>query len=140
MSTALPGFAEGAHVLVEGVAHDNSIFVSMTETISATSHANVTGWSVDMRGGALPSWIDYQNGRDFVVINRTIANETVTLRITAVLDNGRRVSGNFEIDMRTGEVELVGSMSANAPTLSDQFTQMADTERAKDKALLDALV
>jgi len=139
MSATLPGFADGAHVLVEGVAHDNSIFVTMTETISALSDTNVTGWSVDMRGGALPPWIDFAQGRDFIVLNRTIADETATLRITAVLDNGRRVSGTFEIDMRTGEVELVGSMSASSLTLSEQFTQLADTEAAKDKALMDAL-
>jgi len=139
MSARLPGFAGDAHVLIEGVAHDNSIFVTMTETISANSNDNVTGWRVDMGGGALPVWIDYQDGNDFLVINRTIGDESVTLRISAVLDNGRRVSGNFEINMRSGEIELVGNMTAQSPTLSEQFTQIAEAERTKDQALLDAL-
>lgn len=139
MSASIPGLGDGSAVVIEGVAHDNSIFVTMTETISENSGANVTRWSVDMGGRALPSWIDYADGGDSLVINRTIGDETVTLRISAVLDNGRRISGNFEIDLRTGEIELAGMMSAQGLTLSDRFVQLADAERVKDKALLDAL-
>jgi len=55
------------------------------------------------------------------------------------LDDGRRVGGDFEIDLRTGAVELVGQMSAHSLTFSEQFIQIADTQRAQDKALLDVL-
>jgi len=139
MATEIPGLGDGSTISIEGVAHDNSIFVGMSETISAMNGANVTRWSVDMSGRSLPDWVDYQAGSDFIILNRPLSEETITLRIQAVLDNGRRVGGNFEIDLRTGEIELVGRLQAQSLTLSEQFVQLADAERSKDKALLDVL-
>lgn len=139
VASGIPGFAEGAGITVEGIAYENDILVSLSETISSLSDHTVSNWHVDMGGQTLPEWIDYRQGQDFIILNRPLAPESVTLHIQAILDNGRHVGGSFRIDLRTGEVELVGRAVAQTPTLSQQFAQVSREEQATGKALLATL-
>ena len=139
VASHIPGLADGAGITVEGVAFQNNIFVSLSETISSMTNYDVRNWHVDMNGRTLPGWIAYQDGQDFLILNRPLSPETVTLHIQAILDNGHRIGGNFMIDLRTGAVDQIGQMRAQSLTLSGQFEQMAKAERAQDQALLKVL-
>jgi hypothetical protein len=107
IATRISGLADEATIRVEGVAGLNSIYVQLDETISDHTNLRVTGWLVDMAGGALPEWVDFDSQSGFLVLNRPLSAETVTLRIRAILDNGRRVGGNFEIDLHTGQRQCI---------------------------------
>ena len=75
-------------------------------------------------------------------IQRSPEHDNLSLRVRAVLDNGRSVNIPIEIDLNTGQVSERGTSSVSLSSLSDQLdTQVSGLSPENDalvKALADA--
>ena len=101
---------------------------------------SVKSWDVDMaNGGSLPDWMDWQDGADFMQMQRPLDVESTRLRVRALLDNGRTATSNVEIDLRTGTVSQVGEAITQAQTLDEQLKLEARNIAEGDSDLLKAL-
>ena len=101
----------------------------------------IESWDVDMaNGGDLPNWVEYQDGSDFMQIQRPIDTETIRLKVRALLDNGQTATMTVEIDLRTANVTEVGNAFSQSQTLGDQLKlevkRLADSGDALVKALV----
>jgi hypothetical protein len=113
---------EAAYLVVEAVAHDHHINVQLASPLDMGKDLNIKSWDVDMANGAsLPQWIHWQDGSDFIGIQRPLDVETVRLTLRALLDNGRSATTTVEIDLATGSVVEVGKAFSQSQTLGDQL-------------------
>ena len=90
-------------------------------------------------GGSLPEWMDWQDGADFMQMQRPLDVESTRLRVRALLDNGRTATSNVEIDLRTGAVSQVGEAITQTQTLDEQLKLEARNIAEGDSDLLKAL-
>ncbi|WP_233349903.1 Ig-like domain-containing protein [Litorimonas cladophorae] len=144
----VPGMGEDcAYMVVEAVANDHNVTVSMGSTFPMVCDVTVKSWDIRMADGSqVPSWVDWSNGADSMDITRPLDAETIRLQVRALLDNGRTTSTTVEVDLRTGIVTQVGNAYAQGQTLQQQMTleamalreQVAEVDVAQD-ALLRAL-
>ena len=129
-----------AHLVVETVAFEHNINVQLASTLTDFCDVSVKSWDVDMaNGGSLPDWMDWQDGTDFMQMQRPLDVESTQLRIRALLDNGRTATSNVEIDLRTGAVSQVGETITQAQTLDEQLKLEARNIAEGDSDLLKAL-
>ena len=111
-----------AYLVVEAVAFDHHINVQLESSLALACDITVKSWDVTQaNGGALPAWVDWQDGSDFMEIQRPLDQETIRLRIRGLLDNGRAASVTVEIDLRSGAVTEVGKSFSQSQTLGDQL-------------------
>ena len=144
----VPGMGDDcAYMVVEAVANDHNLTISLGSSLSAVCDATVRNWTVSMADGAsLPAWVNWSNGSDFMDVSRPADAETLGLKIRALLDNGRVSSITVDIDLQTGTVTQVGDAFAQGQTLQQQLAlealdleeRLADANRAQN-ALIDAL-
>ncbi len=138
---------DNAYMVVEAVAYDHNVTISLDSTFSTVSDVSVRSWDVRMADGSqLPTWVDWSNGTDYMDVARPLDTETIRLQVRALLDNGRTTSTTVEVDLRTGTVTQVGEAYAQGQTLQQQMAletialreQLAEADTAQD-ALLRAL-
>ena len=138
---------ECAYMVVEAVADDHNLTVSLGSSLSAVCEVNVRSWDVTLADGtSLPSWINWSNGSDFMDISRPADGKTLGLKIRALLDNGRVGSIAVDIDLHNGAVTQTDEAYAQGQTLQQQLAletldleeRLAEADRAQD-ALLHAL-
>ena len=111
-----------AYLVVEAVAFEHHINVQLESSLALACNITVKSWDVTQaNGGALPAWIDWQDGSDFMEIQRPLDQETIRLRIRGLLDDGRAASVTVEIDLRSGAVTEVGKSFSQSQTLGDQL-------------------
>ena len=144
----LPGMGdECAYMVVEAVADDHNVTVSLGSSISAVCDVNVSSWDVTMADGTpLPAWINWSNGSNFIDISRPANGEMLGLKIRALLDNGRVGSIAVDIDLHNGAVTQTGDAYAQGQTLQQQLAletldmkeRTTEADRAQE-ALLQAL-
>lgn len=140
----ISGLADGAHIWVEGVSGRHAVLVHFSETISDITQHEVTGWSLGISesnwgGPDWPEWAEYVQGNDYIILNRTGIVDMLSISVQAILDNGQRVIGTFEVDMHTGMVSLSGDVQLVTPTFSQSLNQISQREYVRDTALLRAL-
>ena len=145
VAASVPGMGdERTYMVVEAVAYEHHLTLSLGSTFPMFCDANVRSWDIDLaNGSALPAWFDWSNGADFAQINRPLDVETIQLRIRALLDNGRTATTVVEVDLRTGMITQVGEAYAQAQTLGQQMALEAralEAEQAKQHAGTDALL
>ena len=94
----------------------------MTTTLEALENTLVQRWDVTLANGeALPSWAEYVQGADFMEITRPLNQETIELRIRALLDNGQTAITTTQINLNTGAVTELSQITTQAQTLGDQL-------------------
>jgi hypothetical protein len=145
VAASVPGMGdERTYMVVEAVAYEHHLTLSLGSTFPMFCDANVHSWDIDpANGGALPAWFDWSNGADFAQINRPLDVETIQLRIRALLDNGRTATTVVEVDLRTGMITQVGESYAQAQTLGQQMALEAralEAEQVEQHAGTDALL
>ena len=121
VTSQFPGY-EAGYLVVEAVAYDHNINVQMTTTLEALENTLVQRWDVTLANGeALPSWAEYVQGADFMEITRPLNQETIELRIRALLDNGQTAITTTQINLNTGAVTELSQITTQAQTLGDQL-------------------
>jgi len=130
-----------AYMAVEAVGYDHHINVQLASPMEMSHDISIESWDVDMaNGGDLPNWVDYQDGTDFITMQRPLDVETIQLKVRALLDNGQSATMTVEIDLRTAKVTEVGNGYAQSQTLGDQLKlevkRLADSGDALVKSLV----
>jgi len=111
-----------AYMAVEAVGYDHHINVQLASPMEMSHDISIESWDVDMaNGGDLPNWVDYQDGTDFITMQRPLDVETIQLKVRALLDNGQSATMTVEIDLGTAKVTEVGNGYAQSQTLGDQL-------------------
>ncbi len=129
-----------AYLVVEAVAFEHHINVQLESSLALACNITVKSWDVTpINGGQLPTWIDWQDGSDFMEIQRPLDQETIRLRIRGLLDDSRAASVTIEIDLRSGAVTEVGHSYSQAQTLSDQLRLETHRLSANNDTLLRSL-
>jgi len=129
-----------AYIVIEAVAFEHNVNVQLSSTLNVACETDVRSWTVSMANGrSLPSWVEHQSGSDMLIVNRPLSEDTLDLRIRAVLDNGRSVSSAVSIDLHSGRVDAQGQAIAAAQTLSDQLALERQKLRVADNDLVRAL-
>jgi len=72
-------------------------------------------------------------------IQRPIDQEVLSLRVKAVLDNGRTVIVPVDIDLKTGQVSERGQLSSGLTSFADQLEMEGTKLAAEHSSLVDAL-
>ena len=122
-ASPISGLGEScAYLVVEAIAGEHNISVQLGSTLESFCGIEAKSWTVDMVNGApLPEWVDWNSGSDFLDISRPLDRPTLSLRVRALLDNGRTASMSVEIDLATGSVTEIGQAISQAQTLSEQL-------------------
>ena len=135
---------ECAYMVVEAVAYDHNLTVSLGSSLSAVCDASVRSWNVTMADGtALPTWINWPSGSDFMDVSRPADQESLGLKIRALLDNGRVSTMTVDIDLLNGIVTQSGEAYAQGQTLQQQLAletldseeRLAEADKAQDDLL-----
>ena len=141
VASPIPGMSNDcAYLVVEAVAFEHNVNVQLASTLSDFCDVSVKSWDVDMANGAdLPDWMNWQDGSDFMEMQRPLGVETINLRVRALIENGRTASSNVEIDLRTGTVTQLDDTITQAQTLDEQLKLEARNMAEGDSELLKAL-
>ena len=140
--TPVNGFSSDCTaVMIEAIVHEHSVDVQLLSSLEQFCSVDVNAWNVTLaNGNSLPSWVDFK-GR-MLNIQRSPEHDNLSLRVRAVLDNGRSVNIPIEIDLNTGQVSERGKSSVSLSSFSDQLdTQVSGLSPENDalvKALADA--
>ena len=135
---------ECAYMVVEAVAYDHNLTVSLGSSLSAVCDVNVRSWDVTLADGSpLPAWINWATGSDFMDVSRPADGETLGLKIRALLDNGRVGTISVDIDLHNGAVTQTGEAYAQGQTLQQQLAletldieeRLAEADKAQDDLL-----
>jgi len=115
--------------------------VQLVSTLERFCDVSVNRWDASLSNGAsLPSWVTLDG--QTLHIQRPADQEVLSLRVKAVLDNGRTVIVPVDIDLHTGQVSERGQLSSSLSSFNDQLEmQVSDNAFAHDalvKALADA--
>ena len=114
---------DGGYLVVETVVYEHNVNVTMATTLDSLDGIQVQRWEVTQaNGAALPDWAEYVPGADFMEITRPLNQETLELRIRALLDNGQTVTTTTQINLNSGVVTELSQALSQAQTLSDQLT------------------
>ncbi len=139
VTSQIPGY-EAGYLVVEAVAYEHNINVQMTSTLEALEDAQVQRWDVTLANGeALPNWAEYVPGANFMEITRPLDQETIELRIRALLDNGQTAITTTQINLNTGAVTELSQIITQAQTLGDQLALETQKLASGSADLLKAL-
>ena len=72
-------------------------------------------------------------------IQRPLNQDVLSLRVKAVLENGRTVIVPVDIDLATGQVSERGQLSSSLSSFSDQLETEVNGLSAQDSSLIAAL-
>ncbi|WP_418152336.1 tandem-95 repeat protein [Litorimonas sp. RW-G-Af-16] len=141
VASYVPGMGHDcAYLVIEAVAYDHNINVQLGSTLPMFCGTDVRSWDVTLsNGGALPEWVNWSNGGDHIEIQRPLDQDTISLRVRALLDNGRTAISQVTIDLRTGTVIETGEGNLVAQTLSDQLMLEQRQIAANNSDLYEAL-
>ena len=121
MAAKVPGVDHDCgYLLMETVAMDHAINVQLMSPINSFCDVAVTSWDITLANGrSLPSWIERTG--NLLNIQSQPGEDNVQLRIRAVMDNGRTVVMNGEIDLGTAQITELGRASASLSSFADQL-------------------
>ncbi len=135
-----PGYQ--GELVLEGVATNKAVYLELSETLSQQDNVTVVKWHVAAHhhdGEGLPSWIDHDAATDVVVLNRIIGTESYVLHIHALTTDNRVISGDYEVNLRTGDVSLVGQATTRVASFAEQLEIQRLAEHGEERALFAAL-
>jgi len=135
-----PGYQ--GDLVLRGAATDKAVYLELSETLSQQDDVNIVKWHVAVdnhHGGELPSWIDHDVTTDVVVLNRIIGTENYILHIHALTTDNRVISGDYEVNLRTGDVSLVGQATTRVASFAEQLEIQRLAEHGEGRALFAAL-
>ena len=145
VATHVPAMGDGhAYMVVEAISYDHNLNVLLSSSIAAFSDVNVRNWDVTLAdGSSLPAWINWSKGSDFIDVSRPAGEETLGLKIRALLDNGRVSTMIVDIDLLNGIVTQKGEAYAQGQTLQQQLAlesldreeRLAEADKAQDDLL-----
>ena len=145
VATHVPAMGDGhAYMVVEAISYDHNLNVLLSSSIAAFSDVNVRNWDVTLAdGSSLPAWINWSKGSDFIDVSRPAGEETLGLKIRALLDNGRVSTMIVDIDLLNGIVTQSGEAYAQGQTLQQQLAletldweeRLAEADKAQDDLL-----
>jgi len=139
VASQIPGY-EAGYLVVEAVAYEHNINVQMTTSLEVFDGANAERWDVTLANGApLPSWAEYLPGADFMQISRPLDQETIQIRVRALLDNGQTATMTTEINLTTGAVTELSRALSQAQSLADQLALETQRLAAGSSDLLNSL-
>ncbi|WP_371396900.1 Ig-like domain-containing protein [Fretibacter rubidus] len=133
-----PDYGPEAAIMVEAVASAHAVTVHLTDSIGESGDVSVRSWDVSpARGGAFPAWVDYTRGQDALIINRSLEQQTMQLRVRALLDDGRSITTLVDVDLHRGIIERAGPAMSADQTL-DQQLHLATQTDSIDRELVKA--
>ena len=140
-SYSLSAYGDEAFLRVEAMTTGHTVMVKLYDTLGDAGETQRATWQVDYgRAGAeLPSWIRYDAKGQMIFIDPVAGQDGASLKLKAVLPNGRTVSFSVEVDLATGAVEPVGEAHMRSATLSEQIQSAENAEATKGSGLLKAL-
>jgi len=127
-----------AYIMIEAIASDHTVNVQLSSTLEQFCNIDVSRWDVALSNGAsLPSWavLDGQ----MLHIQRPLDQEVLSLRVKAVLDNGRTVTVPVDIDLKSGQVTERGRLSSGLTSFADQLEIETDRMTLEQDELVKAL-
>lgn len=125
----MPGYSQqGATIIVEAIVYDNIVNVQLGSSLDVLSDKTVSSWVVNAPNGAsLPSWVNHAEGHDMVYIQKPLNQDMLALEVKALLDDGRVITNQVQIEIETGIVTQIGETQNLAQTLGEQL--MRETHR-----------
>ena len=130
--------SDRAFIALEAIAYEHSVDVQLVSTLKRFCDISVNKWDVRLSNGAsLPSWVSLDD--ETLHIQRPIDQEVLSLRIRAVLDNGRTVTVPVDIDLTTGQMSERGQLSSSLSSFNDQLQMAGGEEALEHSALVSAL-
>jgi len=141
-ASPISGLGEScAYLVVEAIAGEHNISVQLGSTLDNFCGIKAKSWSVDtVNGASLPEWVNWSQGSDVLDISRPLDTPTLSLRVRALLDNGRTASMSVEIDLATGSVTEIGQAFSQAQTLSEQLALENQKLSTAPNTLIQSLV
>ncbi len=131
----VPGAPLGEQIWIEAIAKGASITVEFAS--STTGERTVDRWEVTQANGApLPNGVQFVG--DYIVIERPLNADALTLRVRALLENGQAITQSVSVDLRTATVKPVGEAVAAGQTLQEQMASLIARADAQDRPLQEA--
>ncbi len=121
LAVKVPGIDHDCGYLVmETLGKDHVITVQFTSALETFCGVAVTSLDVTLGNGrSLPDWVE-RTGH-VLHVQPQPGQDSLQLRIRAVLDNGRTVVMNGEIDLGTAQITETSRASASLSSFSDQL-------------------
>ena len=119
----MPGYSQhGATIIIEAIVYDNIVNVQLGSSLEVLSDTRVTSWVVSgPNAQSLPSWVDHAKGHDMLYVQKPLNQEVLELEVKALLDDGRVITNQVQIEMETGIVTQIGETRNLAQTLGEQL-------------------
>ena len=126
-------------LLIETFVRDRILYIDVSNSIDPDRDGRVVRYNVEMVDGSkLPNWI--RIARDgFIIVERPVDIATLELKISAILENGDRISRSVLIDAPTGEIQPLGSQDATPGDFVAQLRRSIHADSGLDSPLNEAL-
>ncbi len=124
-------------LIVEATIREGIVYVQLWETLS-TSSTEMTNWLIEAIDGELPAWIDVTD-TGLLIVNRPADATEVSFRVRAILDGTDVLSGEYEIDLSSGEVTLDGQVERRPANFNEQVEWKSHQSERQAASLTAAL-
>jgi hypothetical protein len=125
-------------LLVEAVLHEHTIYVQMADLLVKDRSSEVVHWLVEPRGEAALFAVE-SDGTNLAIINRLVGVPRIVLNIRGLTKNGAVVTGDFAIDMNTGEVTSMNAVHLRSQTFHEQLEAQSHKYEVQSRRVIDAL-
>ncbi len=104
LADSLIGSSQGSQVVLETLVRDRELIVQISSKITDGDQRPIEYRITQANGRPLPAWID-RVGQNLLIAQRPVDVDKVTLRVVAVMPDGRPVVREVEIQGSTGEIQ-----------------------------------
>jgi hypothetical protein len=134
------GSGERVSLVLESVVRDRTLIVQFTGLVSDSSAHVVEYRVMQADGKPLPKWMD-RVGKDLVAGKWPVDQDTVDLKVIAILSDGTTITRDVHIQTNTGEIQpLRDRCTLETPKMFSDQLRLRSGDPASDLQLLRSVI